>query len=283
MAVVAAKSQMGAIQQPSQQSSSSPEASASPTGDDALDVPQFGHSNTDLDDKMEDTTTLSPLLAVEICRGTLRDLTPFIPEFEILSPSPISLLKLWGMTPTQLHELVVTNSEELCTLFHQGALALFGASQLGKELHVQILLNKVESMLHLVVSNDLAALHHNPGVVNPVAVAVLILSQFCLFDPSFHQKVNLHMLLFDITNRFSNFVSLGVVIKTHFSRISIAQTIKDANYWFAAAVALSAPHVRDCLSVLSLLADTELVSGTFIVGRDGAKSELLLSNNSAWI
>jgi hypothetical protein len=187
---------------------------------------------------------LSPQLAVEICYCSLKDLTPFIPEFDLLSPSPVYLMKIWHLSPKELHALFATNPEEVCLMFHRAATCIFGASHLGRSDIVQILLARAESMLLLLASNNLALLESHRGLVKPMAYGLIMLDLFCLLDPSFHQKLNLHLIIFDISSRFVDALTLPVLLKIHYSRISLARTLKDANYWFNATVSLACPPVR---------------------------------------
>eukprot|EP01122_Echinamoeba_exundans_P009336 TRINITY_DN3273_c0_g2_i1.p1 TRINITY_DN3273_c0_g2~~TRINITY_DN3273_c0_g2_i1.p1 ORF type:complete len:632 (-),score=70.82 TRINITY_DN3273_c0_g2_i1:1375-3270(-) len=258
MTVVSEKSRLGAIesgsgQQPPTQAKPYPatplSSYSSPTAEDGSDSqPHLFMPN--LQQYSNPESGLSPQLAVEICYCCLKDLTPFIPEFEILSPSPLYLMKIWHLSPKELHSLFATNPEEVCLMFHRAAICLFGASHLGRSDIVQILLTRAESMLLLLASDNLALLETHRGLVKPMTYALIMLDLFSLLDANFNQKLNLQLIIFDISSRFSEALSLPVLLKIHYSRISLARTLKDANYWFNATVSLACPPDKDLPQLL---------------------------------
>eukprot|EP01122_Echinamoeba_exundans_P011631 TRINITY_DN4685_c0_g1_i1.p1 TRINITY_DN4685_c0_g1~~TRINITY_DN4685_c0_g1_i1.p1 ORF type:complete len:643 (-),score=71.31 TRINITY_DN4685_c0_g1_i1:751-2679(-) len=206
---------------------------------DELDM-QYILTDIDSDQYIE----LSSLHAVEICRASIADFTPYIPEVDIVPPSPATMMRVFSMSQDEIHSAMIGNPLEFLALFTQAVLGLLGSSFLEYEAYSARFLIQIECFLNRAFLNNTFLLPNKPEVAAPLAAAMLLLWLHFLYDDKHRDKLNLIIVVYDIVGRHRERITPSLMFRVHLARLLVASSFEDAVYWYDQLQSISQFHSK---------------------------------------
>jgi hypothetical protein len=175
---------------------------------------------------------LSALHAIEICRSSVADFTPYIPEIDIVPPSPETMIRVFSMSQDDIQSAMVGDPLEFLALFTQAVLGLLGSSFLGYEAYSARFLTQIECFLNRAFLNNTFLLPNKPEVAAPLAASMLLLWLHFLYDDKHRDKLNLIIVVYDIVGRHRERITPSLMFRVHLARLLVASSLEDAVYWY---------------------------------------------------
>lgn len=190
-------------------------------------------------EQMNAVDELSSEKAIEICKASIADITPFVPEVDIDAPSPSTLIKLFYMNQNELQAAFDASISDAVHLFCQSILGLSGAAVLG---HLDVVSNvrpKVELLYQLMRTHDITSLHDQPDVVRCLVGAHVIMWLYYTYDDDQNDRSDIIHETYRISSYFKANLTQSMQLRVSLTRLVVSKTLEDADFWYNQAVSYS--------------------------------------------
>lgn len=182
-------------------------------------------------------------LAIEICRASLSDPTPFIPDADVAAPSPIRLIQVSGLPLGDLSLFPALDPAEIVPLLAQAVLGAYGATHLGYYDFAVTLAHKAQFLMNAALSAD-ASLLSVADRARSLGASMLLLWIFYLYQDDDNTNVPMVVTAYELVYRFEHQMSNSILLRVNLCRLAISETVEESSYWLERALAICSNSVR---------------------------------------